>query len=91
VQVHNLAYVPSAIIMGARMGVNGENWRVSLYARNLTDEDAPVLTSRWLGIPYFTFSSLNTAPEGADNGSPRAFFSAARRGRQVGIDMTYRF
>lgn len=91
VQVHNLAYVPSAIIMGARMGVNGENWRVSLYARNLTDEDAPVLTSRWLGIPYFTFSSLNTAPEGADNGSPRAFFSAARRGRQMGIDMTYRF
>ncbi|WP_370461050.1 hypothetical protein [Paraglaciecola sp. L1A13] len=47
VQVHNLAYVPSAIIMGARMGVHSENWRVSLYARNLTDEDAPILTSRW--------------------------------------------
>ncbi|MBU3002592.1 TonB-dependent receptor [Paraglaciecola arctica] len=91
VQVHNLAYVPSAIIAGARMGVSGENWRVSLYARNLTDEDAPILTSRWLGIPYFTFASLNTAPEGADMGSPRAFFSAARRGRQIGVDMTYHF
>jgi hypothetical protein len=78
-------------MMGARMGVNSENWRVSLYARNLTDEDAPILPSRWLGIPYITFSSINTAPDGADNGSPRAFFSAACRGRQLGIDMTYRF
>ncbi|WP_339767376.1 hypothetical protein [uncultured Paraglaciecola sp.] len=61
------------------------------YARNLTDGDAPILTSHWLGIPYFTFSLLNTTLDETDTGTSRAFFSTARHGRQIGIDMTYRF
>lgn len=91
VQVHNLASVPEATILGARIGIDGENWRLSAFARNLTDEDAPVMATRWLQIPYFSFSSLNVAPDGADKGSPRAFFVTPRRGRQIGIEFTYHF
>ena len=91
VQVHNRAYVPEATIMGARMGVRGENWTVSLFARNLTDEDSVVMATRWLAIPYFTFSSLNVAPDGADKSSPRAFFGNPRRSRQIGAEFSYRF
>lgn len=91
VQVHNYAYLPEAVIAGLRTGVRADNWSASLFVRNLTDEDAPVMATRWLAIPYFTFSSLNTAPDGADTGSPRAFFGNARRGRQIGLEFSYYF
>lgn len=91
VQVHNLAYLPEAAILGARAGIRGENWSATLFVRNLTDEDAPVMATRWLSIPYFSFSSLNVAPDGADKNSPRAFFANPRRGRQMGLELTYNF
>lgn len=51
VQVHNLAYVPSAFILDARIGLETERWTVALYGRNLTDEDAPNMATRWLQDP----------------------------------------
>lgn len=91
VQVHNLAYVDGVTLMGARIGVRGESWRLSLFGRNLTDDDTPILATRWLQIPLFNGISLNSAPEGADTGSPRTFFAAARRGRQIGVEFNYQF
>ena len=91
VQVHNLAYVPEATVVGARAGIRAENWTLTVFARNLTDEDAPVMATRWLAIPYFTFSSLNVAPANADRSSPRAFFGNPRRGKQFGAEFSYRF
>jgi hypothetical protein len=93
VQVHNLAFAPEATIVGARLGLNGENWTLAAFGRNLTDEDATPMATRWLAIPYFTFTSLNVAGNipGADTGTPRAFFGAARRERQLGLEFIYRF
>ena len=59
VQVHNLAWAPEATVVGARLGVEGENWSATLFGRNLTDEDAPPMATRWLSIPYFF--NVNTA------------------------------
>jgi len=53
VQVHNLAYIPSATVTGLRAGLRTENWSAGLYVRNLFDEDAPVAVTRWLQAPYF--------------------------------------
>ncbi len=93
VQVHNQAYAPEATIVGTRFGLNGENWTLAAFGRNLTNEDAPPMVTRWLAIPYFTFSSLNVATNipGADTGTPRAFFGSLRRERQYGMEFIYRF
>lgn len=39
VQVHNLAETGDAQILGAQLGLEGENWTILAYGRNLLDED----------------------------------------------------
>jgi len=59
VQVHDDPYVPEATIIGARIGIAAESWSAALYGRNLGDEDAVSVATRWLSQPYVGFS---TAP-----------------------------
>ena len=93
VQVHNLAYAPDATLVGARIQLSGDNWSIAAFGRNLTDEDATPMATRWLAIPYFTFSSLNVVSSvpGVDTGTPRAFFAAKRKERQFGVEVSYNF
>jgi len=95
VQVHNLAFAPEATLVGSRLGINGKNWTLAAFGRNLTNEDAPPMATRWLSLPYLSpgFPTLNIAANvpGADTRSPRAFFAAARRERQLGAEFIYRF
>lgn len=57
VQVHANPYVPAATLLGARIGVSNERWTASLYGRNLTDEDAVSVATRWFAQPYIGFST----------------------------------
>jgi len=57
VQVHNEAFVPAATIVGARFGVSNDNWAISVFGRNLTDEDAPQIATRWFQWPLANFGS----------------------------------
>ncbi len=91
VQVHNEAYVPAATLVGARIGVRWKQAELSLVGTNLTDEDAPILATRWLQIPYFTFTAANEADPSFDRGPPRAFFAPLREGRQWGVQFKYSF
>jgi outer membrane receptor protein involved in Fe transport len=61
VQVHNLAFVPEAILVGARIGVSTDQWTASLYGRNLTNEDAPLVATRWLQNPYLVIPGNGVA------------------------------
>ncbi len=90
-QLHQSSYTGAATLLGARVGVQGENWSLALIGRNLTDEDSAILATRWLQSPYFTFASLNVAPPTADRSAPRAFFALPRRERQVGLELSYDF
>ena len=76
VQVHNLAWVPAATIVDLQLGISGENWSARLYGRNLTDEDAPSMVTRWLQDPLLSiyasgpFGALvNTEAAGAPAGA----------------------
>jgi outer membrane receptor protein involved in Fe transport len=92
VQVHNLAETGDAAILGAQLGIEGENWTIMAYGRNLLDEDSIVMATRWLQTPYLsTGFSPNTAPLDAARGAPRAFFGTLRRGASYGIEARYRF
>ncbi len=79
VQVHNLAWVPAATIVDLQVGWQGGNFTVMAYGRNLTDEDAPSMVTRWFQDPLINisaggpFDSLIT-PEAA--GAPPGFCSA---------------
>ncbi|RMF97255.1 MAG: TonB-dependent receptor [Gammaproteobacteria bacterium] len=105
VQVHNLAWVPDATILNGKVGIGGENWSVSLYGRNLTDEDAPSMVTRWLQDPLFDFvggvgdpsaAGATNCPAGPFRPDceviwPRAFFGDMRRGRNYGIEFKVSF
>lgn len=88
-QLHQLSYTGAAVLLGARVGIRGQNWSAALVGRNLGNEDSAILATRWLQSPYFTFSSLNVAPRTADRSAPRAFFALPRRERQLGLEFTY--
>lgn len=90
-QLHQSSYTGAATLVGARIGVEGENWSLALLGRNLTNEDSAILATRWLQSPYFTFASLNVAPPTADRSAPRAFFALPRRERQLGLELSYDF
>lgn len=76
VQVHNLAWVPAATLVDLRFGWEVDNWTIAIYGRNLTDEDAPQMVTRWLQDPLLVinaggpFSSLvSTEAAGAEPGA----------------------
>jgi outer membrane receptor protein involved in Fe transport len=104
VQVHNQAFVPSATILDLKLGIENERLTVAVYGRNLTDEDAPNMVTRWLQDPLVFGqagfpSTANTAPAGACAAGtggcstvfPRAFFGDFRRSRNFGIEFAWRF
>jgi len=104
IQVHNRAFVPSATIVNLRAGVRSSSgWELAAYARNLFDEDAPVLATRWFdlrhGFNAFGIDPAQQASQGcninegncADTSLPRAFFTTLRKGATYGLELRYSF
>ena len=101
VQVHNTAYTGSALLAGARIGIETDSWRVGLYGRNLLNEDSLPGATRWLhsylfGIPA-TAGPAATLDPGLPSTSvaayslPRGIFGTLRRERQIGLELNYKF
>jgi outer membrane receptor protein involved in Fe transport len=101
VQVHNTAYTGSALLMGARVGIETDTWRAGFYGRNLLDESSAVGATRWLhsyliGIPA-TAGPAATLDPGlppttvASYSLPRGIFGTLRRERQIGLELNYKF
>jgi outer membrane receptor protein involved in Fe transport len=76
VQVHNLAWTGARTIVGASVALESENIRLSLWGKNLTDDDTPLSVSRF-------------ADE--TKSFQRTFFGTRRTGRQFGATATYMF
>jgi iron complex outermembrane recepter protein len=57
VQVHANPFVPAATLLGARIGFTNDRWSASLYGRNLGNEDAVSVATRWFSQPYIGFST----------------------------------
>ena len=93
VQVHNLAETGDTNMMGLRFGVKSDDWSITAYGRNLTDEDTIPLATRWFDLRYGSGPRglAGVAPANSDLGSPRALFSALRKGRTFGVEVSYSF
>jgi iron complex outermembrane recepter protein len=104
VQTDNLVYVPDAFLMNARLGVRFGDFSLVGFVRNLTDEDAPPLATRWFDYRYgngvrnlpapvngVRLGSFAGQPAVIDTAAPRAFFTALRKGRTFGVEGAFRF
>lgn len=97
IQVHNLMETGEATIFGAKLGVKGSWWEVNLFGKNLSDEDAVPMGTRWFDLfqgasrtPTAPVNLNPVVPVGGDTGAPRAAFIAIREPRQVGIEIKFR-
>jgi iron complex outermembrane recepter protein len=106
VQVHGFAETGDTTLVGGRAGIRNANWKLSIWGKNLTDEDTIPIATRWFdifqgsaaaaGIPGpppggNACSPSVTAQCGVDTGSPRAFFFMPRRGRTIGAELKWTY
>ncbi|MFK8051365.1 MAG: TonB-dependent receptor [Woeseiaceae bacterium] len=75
-QVHNLIETGDAGLLGARLGFSNGRYSVSLYGRNLKNEDSSPLVLRYA--------------DGAGS-FRRSFVGTVRRGQHWGVNLTARF
>lgn len=52
IQTDNFAKVGDAFLLNARIGFKTENFTLSLFGRNLTNEDSVPLATRWFDLRY---------------------------------------
>lgn len=82
---YSIAYDPetvvdSQVLVGGRIGVRGENWGVSIFGRNLTDEHTPAII----------FADPVSTALGLDPGAHSQLWGPESR-RTVGIALDYNF
>lgn len=95
-QIYNLADTGTKYLVNMRIGLQGANWKASLFVENLTDNRASSSVGRYvdqlnLNVPQYTNANpaQNNAP-GTTN-QERAFQIALARKRQFGITLAYNF
>jgi iron complex outermembrane recepter protein len=98
IQTDNLAKVGDTFLLNARLGLKTGNFTLSVFGRNLTNEDSVPLATRWFDLRYGSSAGLipagltfNGAAAFAETGSPRGIFAMPRRTRNFGIEGTFKF
>jgi outer membrane receptor protein involved in Fe transport len=104
-QVHNLAETGARTIVGLQTGIEAENWDLTLWAKNLFDDDTAQDILRYIDTQDYTNAPVvpcppfapgrNCGPFFAWNANaritPRGFAITLPRLRQVGVTLNYRF
>jgi iron complex outermembrane receptor protein len=95
-QVHNLIETGDRNLLGGSIGVNlGENWQLSIWGKNLLDDDTPVDTLRYVDRRSGTLANCNTFVTAVDctgsSTTPRGFANSLMRQRTYGVRAVYRF
>jgi outer membrane receptor protein involved in Fe transport len=87
---HNLIETGDRQLVGLRTGVTFDRWDLSLWAKNLFDDDTPVDVIRYFDRRY---STLPPQPQlgGPVSSTPRGFAIPLPRGLQTGLTARYRF
>lgn len=80
----NLAYVGPRENLGLRFTLSGEKWDITLWGRNVTDDDTPTTILRSVAFKDDDGAGPRTA-------NSRAFVGFLPESRNVGITGTYRF
>ena len=78
-QVHNLIETGARTYLNARIGLEGKAWSVTLWGKNLTDDDT--------GLDILRYIDSRNIPSPATRG----FAITLPRPRQVGVTATLKF
>jgi iron complex outermembrane receptor protein len=98
--VDNFARTPDAFLLNARIGYRFKNFTITAFGRNLTNEDAITLATRWFdfrygsgttGLPAASTVTFDGKPAQIETGAPRAFFANLRKGRTFGVEARINF
>jgi iron complex outermembrane receptor protein len=90
-QEHNLIETGDQQLVGLRVGVAADAWELSLWARNLLDDDTPVDIQRHFDLRSGFLPVFPQAGDEAPSGSPRGFGITLPRGRQFGATLRLHF
>lgn len=100
VQTDNLAKVGDAFLLNARLGIRNDRYSLSLFGRNLTNEDSVSLATRWFDVRYGAGTrnlpaaatvTFDGRPAVVETGTPRGFFATLRKSRTFGIEGSVKF
>jgi outer membrane receptor protein involved in Fe transport len=80
-QVHNLIETGDRMYLNARVGFETDTWTMTLWGRNLTDDDTALDILRYIDGRGAGFAAFNT----------RGFVISLPKPRQMGISATYKF
>lgn len=87
---HNLIETGDRNLVGLRTGIRAGRWDLSIWARNLFDDDTPVDVIRYFDRRYTTLPSF-PQQGGRVSSTPRGFAVPLPPGRQTGLTVRYRF
>ncbi|MBL8224001.1 MAG: TonB-dependent receptor [Chromatiales bacterium] len=102
-QEDNLIETGDRNVVGARLGARYGNWDLSVWVRNLTDDDTPIDIQRYIDGRAGSLTGCTTvlpastpAPSRAircsgASGTPRGFTLTPQLPRQYGATLAYRF
>ncbi|MCB1596554.1 MAG: TonB-dependent receptor [Gammaproteobacteria bacterium] len=98
-QEHNLIETGDRNLLGARIGANWQNWQLTAWVKNLTDDDTPLDILRYIdrqassggALPSCTASGGTAAQCVSTSTSGRGFGLTLQPGRQVGATLSYKF
>lgn len=98
-QEHNLIETGDRNLLGARIGANWQNWQLTAWVKNLTDDDTPLDIIRYIdrqassggALPSCTASGGTAAQCVGSSTSGRGFGLTLQPGRQVGATLSYKF
>jgi len=96
-QVHNLIENGDRSLLGLQAGVNWGNWSLTIWGKNVTDDETPVDVLRYLDrsrgrLPgCATLDPTAACTNNSPSTSPRAFGLSLPRKRQIGATLAFRF
>jgi outer membrane receptor protein involved in Fe transport len=88
----NFLWIGGRTLVNLRFGAESADWRVTAYVRNLMDDDTPVAALTFLNFGYGPLApGADDVFDTADDVYPNMVSLNPQRGRDYGIELTYRF
>lgn len=91
-QPGNLSWIGNETTVNLRAGIEADDWTVTGYVRNLTDDDTPISVGEFINFgtvdvnyPVNVFGNL------LNDRDPRNYAINPKRGRDWGVELQYRF
>jgi iron complex outermembrane receptor protein len=100
IQSYNFSELGDRKVLNVRAGIRAENWTLTFYARNLTDDDTPLSVFNFVNFaadpietpPYPADDPDKPGQEAENNGEfPNMYALNPQPGRDFGIEFQYRF